>query len=530
MSKSDKSKNAVLPATLSDKSGVFRIAHITPHASLCIIALKYLWLLLFFAILYVIVIVLMISSGSYVPKYSLVGCVIAFVFFFSYVGLLECFLFKDFVLRQSGITLPFVYYWKAFGRLNRSWSELNSVTFSRSYRYDITRLKRDSWNRGDGAPSSVEGGVPEVDFDIDFEDPADQVVLTFLDSSAEGTVNIHIKLKEINQLDLKKLVYAIVTNAPHAVIEPALDKVALEFPTVSGIKHLNFSSFTNLWDEEFSTRYSPTLFVPLSPDDELRSGTIKISELVACGGSAAIYAAKDAEGQQIIVKEAVIPKNANAELKAKAIEMFNREALLLSKLNHPNIAKVLDHFVENEHHYEVIEFIDGLDLRRFVKERGPQPEDFVLNWAEQICELLVYLHSQEPPIIHRDLTPDNLVLRVDAQLVLIDFGAANAFVGTATGTMVGKQSYMPPEQLRGKAVPQSDIYSLGGTLYFLLTGRDPTPLEVSQVDNSKVSVPLNQLLARCTAFEVSNRYASAVELLQAIRTIRKQRQVAVVSQ
>jgi serine/threonine-protein kinase len=311
------------------------------------------------------------------------------------------------------------------------------------------------------------------------------------------------------------------------VIEPPLEKVALEFPTVSGIKHLNFSSFTSMWDEEFSTRYSPTLFVPLAPEATLRSGTIKIMEMVASGGSAAIYSAKDSSGRQIIVKEAVIPKNSPEALKAKAIELFNREALLLSKLQHPHIAKVLDHFVESEHHYEVLEYIDGLDLRRFVKERGPQPEDFVLNWAEQICEILEYLHTQDPPVIHRDLTPDNLVLRVDGQLVLIDFGAANAFVGTATGTMIGKQSYMPPEQLRGKAVPQSDIYSLGGTCYFLLTGRDPIPLEVSQVkEGSDLPTSLNAFLARCTAPESAKRFASSGEALHEIRAIRKQRALA----
>ncbi len=451
--------------------------------------LKFTWGLLLFAIFFTVSTMQKIWSGSLVSPFELIGMGSAAMFFLSYVGLVFCVSRKDFVLKQTGIRLPFVYFLNGTGQLFWSWSKLNKVVFSRSY----ARLP-----------------------------VANQVVLSFLDSGSE-TVNFHIKLHEIHQLDLKKLIYAIVTNAPHAVIEPPLDQVALEIPTVSGIKHLNFQSFTSLWDEEFSTRFSPTLFVPLAPDDELRNGAIKIVELVACGGSAAIYAAKDSAGQQIIVKEAVIPKNANDQLKAKAIEMFNREALLLSKLNHPHIAKVLDHFVENEHHYELIEFIDGLDLRRFVKERGPQPEDFVLSWAEQICELLVYLHSQDPPIIHRDLTPDNLVLRVDAQLVLIDFGAANAFVGTATGTMVGKQSYMPPEQLRGKSVPQSDIYSLGGTLYFLLTGKDPTPLEPSQVSGGdiKVSAQMNQLLARCTAFEVSDRYSTAVGLLHSIRTIRK---------
>jgi tRNA A-37 threonylcarbamoyl transferase component Bud32 len=459
-----------------------------------IILLKCTWPILLFAGWFIAGIVLKlfgIFQAAPLNPFDIVGSLFALFFIGSYFTMFYALLKRDFILRQWGITLPLIYIWSSFPRLSWSWSQLVGVVFSRS-RSDL------------GSP--------------------DQFILRFQASGPEDQVEISIKLKEIDQLDLKKMIYAIVTNAGHATIEPPLEQVALEFPTVSGIKHLNFQSFTNIWDEEFSTRYSPTLFVPLQPDHELRSGTIKITELVACGGSAAIYSAKNSDGQQIIVKEAVIPKNAAESLKAKAIELFSREALLLSKLDHPNIAKVFDHFVENEHHYEVLEFIDGLDLRRFVKERGPQPEDFVLNWAQQICEILIYLHTQDPPIIHRDLTPDNLVLRVDGQLVLIDFGAANAFVGIATGTMVGKQSYMPPEQLRGKSVPQSDIYSFGGTIYFLLTGKDPTPLEVSQIkEDSNLPTDLNPLMARCTAIEVADRYQSSQELLDDIRRIRQQR-------
>ena len=126
--------------------------------------------------------------------------------------------------------------------------------------------------------------------------------------------------------------------------------------------------------------------------------------------------------------------------------------------------------------------------------------------------------------MHRDLTPDNLVLSVKVGLVLIDFGAANAFIGTATGTMVGKQSYMPPEQLRGKAEPRSDIYALGCTLYFLLTGNDPMPLEVANPgEKTVVSHDLNALIMRCTAQKVEERFASAQAVFDVVAAIRKDR-------
>jgi tRNA A-37 threonylcarbamoyl transferase component Bud32 len=482
-----------LPAPSSASEGVFSIAHKNLFESKIIAGLKIILPLTLLATAFVAYTSLRFLTGGHLGAFGSVCFLSALTLMTAYVVLLWVSQIKrDFILRQYSITLPSIYFLAAGRRFTWSWDSLTKVSFSRS---------------GEAVAK------------------ADQIVLTFEDEYSRKTYDIHIKLKEIDPLDLKKLIYAIVTNAPQTEFIPPLDQVALEFPTVTGIKHINFHDFTTLWDEEFSTRYSPTLFVPLPSGTHLRNGAITISELVACGGSAAIYASQDSKGVRIIVKEAVIPKNTPEALKTKAIELFQRETLLLTKLNHPNIAKVLDHFVENEHHYEVIEYIDGLDLRRFVKERGPQPEEFVLNWAEQICEILVYLHSQAPPIIHRDLTPDNLVLRVDGGLVLIDFGAANAFVGTATGTMVGKQSYMPPEQIRGKSVPQSDIYSLGCTCYFLLTGKDPTPLEASQVDPSLgLSQSLNPFLAKCTAPELANRYKTALVVLEEIRVLRRQRQ------
>ena len=405
-----------------------------------------------------------------------------------YLSLLNALIKNEFVLKQNHLSLPFAYWFATGGRLHWNWSHLQRVVFARS---------------------SAEDEMPT------------RIVLYFDSGNGKAESAVCINHNDISEVDLKKFIYAIVNNAPLAAFDPPLSEVELTFPTVSGIKHLNFQSFTSLWDEEYSSRYSATLFVPLASGAELQSGAIKIVELIACGGSAAIYSAKTREGADVVIKEAVVPRNADEHLKVKALEMFNREALLLSKLDHPNIAKVLDYFIENEHHYEVLEFIDGMDLRRFVKDRGPQPEEFVLNWARQICEVLIYLHTQAPPIVHRDLTPDNLVLSVNVGLVLIDFGAANAFIGTATGTMVGKQSYMPPEQLRGKSVPQSDIYALGCTLYFLLTGSDPMPLEVANPgEKTAVSRDLNALIMKCTAQRVEDRYHSTQEVMDDVTIIR----------
>jgi serine/threonine-protein kinase len=133
-----------------------------------------------------------------------------------------------------------------------------------------------------------------------------------------------------------------------------------------------------------------------------------------------------------------------------------------------------------------------------------------MRWAHEIADVMQYLHSQSPPIVHRDVTPDNLVLDRTGVIKLIDFGAANQLLTTATGTLVGKQAYISPEQFRGKAVAQSDIYSLGCTLYYLATGGDPEALSQSELPPPvDLKMPeLNKLIRACTALELQERISS----------------------
>lgn len=280
-------------------------------------------------------------------------------------------------------------------------------------------------------------------------------------------------------------------------------------------------SYTTMWEEELSRRFNATSFVPLEPDHTLCKKSLKIVRQIAFGGLSAIYLAQRDEHEMVVVKEAVVPASSDIQTKRKAEEMFIREAELLLQLDHPNISKVYNHFVEDGRNYLLLEYVNGQDLRQHVKQNGPQSELQVLQWADHICDILEYLHSQNPPVIHRDLTPDNLVLRNDGKVKLIDFGAANQFVGTATGTLVGKQAYISPEQLRGKADLQSDLYSLGGTLYFLLTGRDPTPLAESRPKQllPSISSDVDDLIAELTMFDKKQRVISATVAHQRVREL-----------
>ncbi|CAN5493639.1 hypothetical protein BH11CYA1_BH11CYA1_12930 [soil metagenome] len=278
---------------------------------------------------------------------------------------------------------------------------------------------------------------------------------------------------------------------------------------------------TKMWQDELGRRFTVTTFVPLEPGKTLQNGKLKVVRQLAFGGLSAIYLVQKNETEMFVLKEAVVPPSAESEVRQMAEQHLVREAKMLFGLRHPNIARVLDHFVEDDRHYLLMEYIHGQDLRQYVKQNGACAEKPVLNWALRIAEILQFLHSQNPPVVHRDLTPDNLVLKNDGTVVLIDFGASNEFVGTATGTLVGKQAYIAPEQLRGKTVPQSDLYALGGTLHYLLTGRDPVPLCQADIRAilPDISDEMENLVMLLTAFEKEDRLASAEHLIEHLKAI-----------
>ncbi len=354
--------------------------------------------------------------------------------------------------------------------------------------------------------------------DLDRHMEIDDLVLTFAHG---GKVRIKTECMSLEQKE--QLLMAIEVWAVKASWTPGL----LEFRTTIENTQvgLQVTSYTQIWEEELQRRFNATTFIPLQPGTSLRSGSIKIIRQIAFGGFSAVYLAEDSAQKRVIIKEAVTASSAGEEqnldpktrilLHEKAMEFFRREAAYLAKLDNERIAKVLDNFVENDHSYLVLEYVQGETLRDFVKRNGPQSEATVSGWMLKMAELLQYLHEQQPPVLHRDFTPDNMILRDDGAIVLIDFGAANQFLGTATGTLVGKQSYMPPEQVRGKSEPKSDLYALGCTAHFLLTGQDPEPLTVSHPRslNHGLSERINALIASLTAQEISERTNTAADLI-----------------
>lgn len=271
-------------------------------------------------------------------------------------------------------------------------------------------------------------------------------------------------------------------------------------------------TYTDIWEDELKRRFRPSAFMPLEAGTIVRKGTLTIVRPLALGGLSAVYLAKQENGKLVVLKESVVPDDYDGQLKEKAREMFAREAQFLMKLQSKAIVQVLDYFVDGGRSYLMLDHVTGPDLRQYVRQHGLMRESLVLDLAKQMADILDYLHNQNPPIIHRDFTPDNLVLQADGKLVAIDFGAANEFIGNATGTFVGKHAYIAPEQFRGKATPQSDIYAMGGTLFYLLTGEDPAALSTSEVPEGKCSPALAKIIEDFTQMETSERIKDAAEL------------------
>lgn len=279
--------------------------------------------------------------------------------------------------------------------------------------------------------------------------------------------------------------------------------------------------FTEMWEAELHHRFGSLTYVPLEPGDRARNGTLQIVRQLNFGGHSAVYLALQDDRDLVVLKESVAPTFASERARQKASEMFEREAALLIKLRHQCICKVFDNFVEDGRHYLLLEYIPGRDLRQIVRETGPKDEVTVLRWAMQIASVLEYMHQSSPPIIHRDITPDNIVLKNNGELTVVDFGAANEFLSTATGTLVGKQAYIAPEQFRGKATMQSDIYALGGTLYFLLTGQDPEPLTVSHPQQivDRISKDFDDFISSCTELDVDRRFLCAQDVYSKAKSL-----------
>lgn len=197
------------------------------------------------------------------------------------------------------------------------------------------------------------------------------------------------------------------------------------------------------------------------------------------------------------------------------------ETDMLKKLSHPHLPRIVDIIDEEGAFYVVMDYVEGQALSTVLDEYGAQPQDLVIDWAKQLCDVLHYLHTRTPAIIYRDMKPGNVMLRPEGNLTLIDFGIAREFKekNVADTTCLGTLGYAAPEQFgnQGQTDPRTDIYCLGATLYHLVTGQNPSepPYEMYPICkiNPQLSTGLERIISKCTQRNPNDRYQSCAELM-----------------
>ena len=252
-----------------------------------------------------------------------------------------------------------------------------------------------------------------------------------------------------------------------------------------------------------------------------------IVTLIGQGGMGAVYLVMDSRlgNKKCALKEMSDLAIQDPFERQRAVNAFQQEAQMLSSLSHPGLPRVTDYFSEGDKHFLVMDYVEGHSLAELLEtNQAPFSESRVLDWGEQLCDVLGYLHSQTPPIIYRDLKPENIIASTNRQRVrLIDFGAARTYKaqkGKDT-TAIGTPGFAPPEQYgQGQTDARSDVYSLGATLHQLLTLHDPGVklfhFPPSQSLNPAVSSHVDSAIAKAVEKDIHQRWRSTAEFRDAL--------------
>ena len=253
-------------------------------------------------------------------------------------------------------------------------------------------------------------------------------------------------------------------------------------------------------------------------------GKYEILKKIGQGGMSIVYVAMDTRlNKQWAVKEIKQNPKQDTRTLLKGLQM---EANILKMVDHPVLPRIVDIINYNGTVFVVMDYIEGRPLSEVLKLEGAQPQEKVIEWAKDLCSALDYLHSMNPPIIYRDMKPSNIMLKPDGKVKLIDFGTAKEFdvESLADTTALGTRGYAAPEQFgdaRGRGIhktdARTDIYSLGATLYHVLTGKNPSepPYVIKPIRDwdPSLSSGLEKIINKCTMPNPEDRYQSCTELI-----------------
>ena len=280
------------------------------------------------------------------------------------------------------------------------------------------------------------------------------------------------------------------------------------------------------------------------PDDvpSLLQGRYRLVSQVGVGGFGEVYRALDTQyGERVVAIKQINLRGLSSQKTIEATDTFNRELHILSPLKHPNLPRIYDHFTDPDHWYLVMEFLEGETLERYLENRQRQrsyagagtsallPLEEIFALAFQLCDVLDYLHEQQPPIIFRDLKPANIMRNGLGHICLIDFGIARHFRPgrTKDTTPLGSPGYAAPEQYgKAQTTARSDLYSLGALLHHLVTGNDPseTPFQFALLPQLLPTSlagtrELETLILRMVDVDSSQRPVSAREVKEGLQRI-----------
>lgn len=261
---------------------------------------------------------------------------------------------------------------------------------------------------------------------------------------------------------------------------------------------------------------------------EIIDGKYEVLREVGRGGMSVVYLAMDKRlNKQWAIKE--FRKDKDDASKQVALKALLDEANLMKKLDHPTLPRIVDIIENNQNVYVIMDYIEGESLNKVLDAYGAQPQEAVIEWAKQLSDVLDYLHTQQPPVIYRDMKPANIMLKPDGTVRLIDFGIAREYKEGKEGDTeaIGTRGYAAPEQFggRGQTDARTDIYSLGVTLYHLVTGKNPAepPYEIYPIRhwNPSFSSGLEWLIQKCTQLNPGDRYQSCAEVTYVLENLDK---------
>ncbi|MEE1031942.1 MAG: serine/threonine-protein kinase [Ruminococcus sp.] len=242
----------------------------------------------------------------------------------------------------------------------------------------------------------------------------------------------------------------------------------------------------------------------------------EILKEIGRGGMSVVYLAMDIRlNKQWAVKE--IRKKGNTIHDEITVHSLLAEAQLMKNLDHPALPRIVDMMDTEDTILIVMDYIEGETLEHHLLLEGPLPEACVIEWGKQLCDVLSYLHNQNPPIIYRDMKPSNIMLKPEGTIKIIDFGIAREYKEQQTDTMIlGTKGYAPPEQYCGRTDQRSDIYALGMSMFHLLTGVDPRkghPYIPVRQHNNQISEGIEYIIDTCVQPAAEKRYQNCKELL-----------------